>query len=112
MRSANIALSPSPSLQLPFPVQVGAFCLLWASAFSVAKIAVTDCPPLLVLTARFFLAAVFVFAAAPALGLPLKLTAPRYADFRPARDRQSGGLSGTELSWHPQHLVGPGGAHY
>ena len=86
MRSANIALLPSPSLRLPFPLQV-------------------------VLTARFLLAALFVFAAAPALGLPLKL-APRRADFRPARDRQSGGLSGTELSRHPQHLVGPVGAHH
>ena len=66
MRTANIALHrPPSSLQLPFPVLVGAFCLLWASAFSVAKIAVTDCPPLLVLTARFLLAAAFVFAAAP-----------------------------------------------
>jgi drug/metabolite transporter (DMT)-like permease len=70
---ALLSKAPSLSLRLPFPVLVGAFCLLWASAFSVAKIAVTDCPPLLVLTARFLLAAVFVFAAAPAFGLPLKL---------------------------------------
>jgi drug/metabolite transporter (DMT)-like permease len=70
---ALLSKAPSLSLRLPFAVLVGAFCLLWASAFSVAKIAVTDCPPLLVLTARFLLAAVFVFAAAPAFGLPLKL---------------------------------------
>jgi drug/metabolite transporter (DMT)-like permease len=70
---ALLSKAPSLSLRLPFPVLVGAFCLLWASAFSVAKIAVTDCPPLLVLTARFLLAAVFVFAGAPAFGLPLKL---------------------------------------
>jgi drug/metabolite transporter (DMT)-like permease len=70
---ALLSKAPSSSLRLPFPVLVGAFCLLWASAFSVAKIAVMDCPPLLVLTARFLFAAVFVFAAAPAFGLPLKL---------------------------------------
>jgi drug/metabolite transporter (DMT)-like permease len=70
---ALLSKAPSLSLRLPFPVMVGAFCLLWASAFSVAKIAVTDCPPLLVLTARFLLAAMFVLAAAPAFGLPLKL---------------------------------------
>ncbi len=70
---ALLSKAPSLSLRLPFAVLGGAFCLLWASALSVAKIAVTDCPPLLVLTARFLLAAVFVFAAAPAFGLPLKL---------------------------------------
>ena len=44
MRTANIAVSPSatPSLRLPLPVMVAAFCLLWASAFSVAKLAIAD----------------------------------------------------------------------
>jgi drug/metabolite transporter (DMT)-like permease len=78
MRTANIVLSsPSasaPSLRLPLPLLIAAFCLLWSSAFSVAKLAVADCPPLLVLTARFLLAGVFMVGAAAIYGLPLKLS--------------------------------------
>src|SRR5882757_7823844 len=78
MRTANIAVSPpatpSPSLQLPLPVLVAAFCLLWASAFSVAKLAVADCPPLLVLTARFLLAAAAILGAAAIFGVPFRLS--------------------------------------
>jgi drug/metabolite transporter (DMT)-like permease len=78
MRTANIVLSsPSasaPSLRLPLPLLIAAFCLLWSSAFSVAKLAVADCPPLLVLTARFLLAGVFMIGAAAIYGLPLKLS--------------------------------------
>src|SRR5262249_6456741 len=77
MRAANIAVpSPattSPSLRLPLPVMVAAFCLLWASAFAVAKLAITDCPPLLVLTARFLLAGVIIFGAAAFFGMRLNL---------------------------------------
>jgi drug/metabolite transporter (DMT)-like permease len=76
MRSPNIALSPPASslaFRIPLPVLVAAFCLLWSSAFSVAKIAVTDCPPLLVLTARFLLAAAFMLGVAAICGVPLKL---------------------------------------
>src|SRR5262249_18810596 len=32
------------------------FCVLWSSAFAVAKLALTDCPPLLLLMARFLFA--------------------------------------------------------
>jgi drug/metabolite transporter (DMT)-like permease len=78
MRAASIALSsptaPSPSLRFPLPVLVAAFCLLWASAFSVAKLAVADCPPLLVLTARFLLAGIFMLGAAAISGASLKLS--------------------------------------
>src|SRR5262249_12055706 len=77
MRDTNIALCPPvssvPALQVPFPLMVAAFCLLWSSAFSVAKIAITDCPPLLVLTARFLLAGVFMFGAAAIFGTKLRL---------------------------------------
>ena len=52
---------------------VAAFCLLWASAFSVAKLAMADCPPLLLLTIRFLLAGVVVLGAAAAFGVPIKL---------------------------------------
>src|SRR5262249_39435 len=77
MRSAHVSLGASaarlPVLRLPLPVLVAAFALLWASAFSVAKLAVADCPPLLVLAARFLLAAAGVFAVAASTGLRLRL---------------------------------------
>src|SRR5690349_11317070 len=75
MRTANIAV-PSPgtsSLRLPLPILVAAFCLLWASAFAVAKLAIADCPPLIVLTARFLLAGVVIFGAAALFRVPLSL---------------------------------------
>ena len=68
------AASPTiPGLRLPFPLMVAGFCLLWASAFSVAKLAIADCPPLLLLTMRFLLAGVFVLGAAVVTGVPLRL---------------------------------------
>src|SRR5262245_53552830 len=76
MRTANIAASlpATPSLRLPLPVMVAAFCLLWASAFSVAKLAIADCPPLIVLTARFLLAGVVILGAAAVFGVRLILS--------------------------------------
>jgi drug/metabolite transporter (DMT)-like permease len=80
MRTADIAvLSPATPLsslrvRLPLPVMVAAFCLLWASAFSVAKLAIADCPPLIVLTARFLLAGVVILGAAAFFGLRLRLS--------------------------------------
>ena len=52
---------------------VAAFCLLWSSAFSVAKLAMADCPPLLMLTARFLLAGLLMLGAAAVTGTSLKL---------------------------------------
>jgi drug/metabolite transporter (DMT)-like permease len=40
------------------------FCLLWSSAFAVAKLSLADCPPLLMLTARFLLAGAVILGAA------------------------------------------------
>jgi drug/metabolite transporter (DMT)-like permease len=57
---------------LPFPWLVALFCLLWASAFSVAKLAIADCPPLLLLSARFLLAGLVMLGAAAAYGLALR----------------------------------------
>ena len=76
MRTANIAVSPpaTPSLRLPLPVMVAAFCLLWASAFSVAKLAIADCPPLIVLTARFLLAGAVILCAAVLFGVRFSLS--------------------------------------
>jgi len=47
------------------PLLIAAFCLLWSSAFAVSKLALADCPPLLLLTIRFLVAgAITLFAAA------------------------------------------------
>src|SRR5262245_66107422 len=85
MRTANPALqSPAgaaQALRLPLPVLIATFCLLWASAFSVAKVAVTDCPPLLALTMRFLLAAAVVLGASALYGLPFKLSRRDVAAF-------------------------------
>src|SRR6516225_11356632 len=71
-QSSPVGVVQSP--RLPLPLLVAAFCLLWASAFSVAKLAVADCPPLLVLTARFLLAGIFMLGAAAISGASLKLS--------------------------------------
>jgi drug/metabolite transporter (DMT)-like permease len=71
MRSAVSAVASafsSPATRIPLPLLVVAFCLLWSSAFSAAKIALADCPPLLLLTARFLLAGLVVLGAAAVSG--------------------------------------------
>jgi drug/metabolite transporter (DMT)-like permease len=73
MRTASLAIS-SPSIRIPLPLMVIAFCLLWSSAFGVAKLAITDCPPLLLLTFRFLLAGVVMLGAAALTGVSLKLS--------------------------------------
>jgi len=44
----------------PLPIYIGLFCLLWSFAFVAGKISVTDCPPLILLTARFSLAGILI----------------------------------------------------
>jgi drug/metabolite transporter (DMT)-like permease len=39
---------------------IGLFCLLWSFAFIASKIGVTDCPPLILLTARSLLAGLLI----------------------------------------------------
>jgi drug/metabolite transporter (DMT)-like permease len=60
----------SPSLASPaaprsayntLPLAIAAYCLLWSFAFVAGKMGVTDCPPLILLTARFLLAAILIF---------------------------------------------------
>jgi drug/metabolite transporter (DMT)-like permease len=71
--------APSSALAppIPLPLMVVAFCLLWSSAFSVAKFAMADCPPLLLLTARFLLAGLLVLGVAAISGMQLKNTSRR-----------------------------------
>ena len=44
MRTAP-SIPISAPLSLPMPVLVLTFCVLWSSAFAVAKLAIADCPP-------------------------------------------------------------------
>ncbi|QDW36380.1 DMT family transporter [Bradyrhizobium sp. KBS0727] len=46
----------------PLPLIIALFCLLWSFAFVAGKIGVTDCPPLILLTARFSLAGIVILA--------------------------------------------------
>jgi drug/metabolite transporter (DMT)-like permease len=75
MRTAAPALTPAPAaeLRLPLPLMVAAFCLLWSSAFAVAKVAIADSPPLLMLTARFLLAGLLTLGLAALSGASLRL---------------------------------------
>ncbi len=64
----RLGRSAAPSLitMIPLPILVVTFCLLWSSAFSAAKLALTDCPPLLLLAARFLIAGLVVLGVAAA----------------------------------------------
>src|SRR5216683_3928986 len=61
-------MSLAPSIPVPrarfnrLPLYVGLFCLLWSFAFVAGKIGVTDCPPLILLSARFLLAGILILA--------------------------------------------------
>jgi drug/metabolite transporter (DMT)-like permease len=61
-------MSVTPSAAIPratfnsLPIYIAVFCLVWSFAFVAGKIGVTDCPPLILLAARFTLAGVLIFA--------------------------------------------------
>jgi drug/metabolite transporter (DMT)-like permease len=64
-------MSVAPTLAVPvprsrfnaLPLTIGLFCLLWSFAFVAGKIGVTDCPPLILLAARFSLAGMVILGA-------------------------------------------------
>ncbi|HLZ06301.1 MAG TPA: DMT family transporter [Bradyrhizobium sp.] len=64
-------MSIAPSIAIPaprtrfnaLPLYIGLFCLLWSFAFVAGKIGVTDCPPLILLAARFSLAGILILGA-------------------------------------------------
>src|SRR5437016_13184417 len=59
-------MSLAPSVAVPrtsfnwLPLLIGLFCLIWSFAFVAGKIGVTDCPPLILLAARFLLAGTLI----------------------------------------------------
>jgi drug/metabolite transporter (DMT)-like permease len=58
----------------PLPLIIGLFCLLWSFAFVAGKIGVTDCPPLILLTARFSLAGLLILGVTAVPGEGWQLT--------------------------------------
>src|SRR3954452_20401567 len=58
----------------PLPLYIVVFCLLWSFAFVAGKIGVTDCPPLMLLAARFSLAGILILGAAMLRGDPWSLS--------------------------------------
>src|SRR6266481_688738 len=65
-RRSPMSLAPSVAVSRsrfnPLPLYITLFCLLWSFAFVAGKIGVTDCPPLILLSARFLLAGILIFA--------------------------------------------------
>src|SRR5262245_60122194 len=63
-RRSLMSLAPSIAVPRrgfnPLPLLIALFCLLWSYAFIAGKIGVTDCPPLILLTARFSLAGILI----------------------------------------------------
>lgn len=47
---------------------IALFCLIWSSAFAAAKLAIPDCPPLLLLSSRFLVAGVLLLGLAALFG--------------------------------------------
>jgi drug/metabolite transporter (DMT)-like permease len=58
----------------PMPVMIAAFVVLWSSAFAVAKVALVDCPPLLLLMARFLLAGAIILGTVAVMRTPWRLS--------------------------------------
>src|SRR5260370_21717806 len=78
--SRRIRMSLAPSVAVPrtsfnpLPLYIGLFCLLWNFAFVAGKIGVTNCPPLILLTARFSLAGMLILGISAVRGEGWQLT--------------------------------------
>ncbi len=65
MRAAvPLSAAPLVAIPLPLPLLVAAFCLIWSSAFAVSRLAMLDCPPLLLVAMRCVTAGAIMLAAA------------------------------------------------
>ena len=60
-------------ITIPIPVLVATFCLIWSSAFAVSKVALADCPPLLLASARCLLAGAVMLGVAAISGAGWRL---------------------------------------
>lgn len=66
--------SQDASRRLPLPLLVAAFCLIWSAAFAISKLAIFDCPPLLLISARCVLAGLIVLGGAALAGSRPRIT--------------------------------------
>lgn len=75
---SQLALSVAPpaasTSRYRLVLMVVGFILLWSSAFSVGKIAIADCPPLIFLAVRFLAAGVLMIGLAAVSGVRWTLT--------------------------------------
>jgi drug/metabolite transporter (DMT)-like permease len=74
MRAAVPVPLSAPPLAIPLPVLVAAFCLIWSSAFAISKLAMLDCPPLILVAARCVFAGMIMLAAVYLSGTQHRLT--------------------------------------
>ncbi|MGE0750175.1 MAG: DMT family transporter [Variibacter sp.] len=75
MRTAVTSLpAPATPVRIPLPLAILAFCLLWSSAFAAAKLAIADCPPLILLALRFLAAGALMLGATALLRRPWTLS--------------------------------------
>jgi len=66
MRAA-LPAAALPPLTLPLPILVAAFCLIWSSAFAITRVALADCPPLILVSVRCLIAGAILLGAAAIL---------------------------------------------
>ncbi len=96
-------MSLAPSIAVPrarfnpLPLYIGLFCLLWSFAFVAGKIGVTDCPPLILLTARFSLAGILILGISALRGEGWSADLARCCRVRDPRRRQQRALSRPRL---------------
>lgn len=62
--SIAVPLSAPAARSNWLPFQIALFCVVWSLSFAVAKVALADCPPLLLLMVRFLLAGVVMLGLA------------------------------------------------
>lgn len=80
MRTAR--LTPSRAATSPLgatPLLIALFCVLWSSAFAAGKIALAECPPLLLLSIRFLIAGAIILGLCATLGGFRRLAAREWA---------------------------------
>jgi drug/metabolite transporter (DMT)-like permease len=108
-------MSLAPSIAVPrsrfnpLPLYIGLFCLLWSFAFVAGKIGVTDCPPLILLAARFSLAGILILGTTMIRGDAWALSwrdAAMFAVLGIANNALYLGLGYTGLQWVSAGLGG------
>lgn len=62
--SLAVPLSVPKARSTWLPFQIALFCVVWSLSFAVAKVALVDCPPLLLLMTRFLLAGLIMMGLA------------------------------------------------